>query len=59
MADKPADKADKFYKISSTKDLYIGAHTITRSEYYRRTENAKRPMFDDGIQKRNKTTTRA
>jgi hypothetical protein len=33
------------------RSLYIGAQAITRAEYYRRTENADRPLSDEGIQK--------
>jgi hypothetical protein len=33
--------------------LYGGDQTITRAEYYRRTEKSERPYSDDGIQKHN------
>lgn len=37
-------------RFFSVKQMGLESHTITREEYYRRTENAKRPYHDGGIQ---------
>lgn len=36
----------------SIKQMGLESHTITREEYYRRTENAERPYHDGGMQLR-------
>lgn len=38
---------EKFFNV---KQMGESAHTITREEYYRRTENSKRPYGDAGMQ---------
>lgn len=39
--------------------LYTGSQTITREEYYRRTENSTRPYNDTGIQRHDIKSKRA
>ena len=38
---------EKFFNV---KQMGQEVHTITREEYYRRTENAQRPYHDGGMQ---------